>query len=71
MLESFFIEPSKKTIWINPVVFDLQNSTPSLIRVSVHAAQACAGGGELKTLGLDIQPIDDARPFFMRYSHSK
>lgn len=63
------LESSKKIIWINPVVFDLQIATPTLIHESVHAAQVCAGGGKLKTLGLDIEPINDARPFFLRYAH--
>jgi hypothetical protein len=61
------LNSSKKTIWINPVVFDLQIGTPTLVHESVHAAQVCAGGGKFKTLGLDIQPINNARPFFMRY----
>ncbi|MBE9167566.1 hypothetical protein IQ238_08560 [Pleurocapsales cyanobacterium LEGE 06147] len=62
------LESSKKIIWINPVVFDLQIATQTLIHESVHAAQVCAGGGKLKTLGLDIQPINYARPFFLRYA---
>jgi hypothetical protein len=62
------LESSQKIIWINPVVFDLQIATQTLIHESVHAAQVCAGGGKLKTLGLDIQPINYARPFFLRYA---
>lgn len=62
------LEESSKKIWINPVVFDLQIATQTLIHESVHAAQICAGKGKIKILGLDIQPINYARPFFMRYS---
>jgi hypothetical protein len=62
------LEESSKKIWINPVVFDLQIATQTLIHESVHAAQVCSGKGKIKTLGLDIQPINHARPFFMRYS---
>ncbi len=62
------LESESKTIWINPVVFELQIGTQTLIHESVHAAQVCAGKGKIKTLGLNIQPIQDARPFFQRYS---
>jgi len=62
------LEESSKKIWINPVVFDLQISTQTLIHESVHAAQVCAGKGKLKPLNLDIQPINYARPFFIRYT---
>jgi hypothetical protein len=62
------LESSTQKIWINPVVFDLNIATPTLIHESVHAAQVCAGGDKLKTLNLDIQPINDARPFFLRYA---
>jgi hypothetical protein len=62
------LESDSKTIWINPVVFELQIGTQTLIHESVHAAQVCAGGGKIKTLGLNIKPIQDARPFFQRYS---
>ncbi|MGK7932757.1 MAG: hypothetical protein AB4041_15170 [Microcystaceae cyanobacterium] len=56
-----------RTIWINPIVFDLNIAMPTLIHESVHAAQWCAGNGEMTALGLDIQPISQARPFFRRY----
>ncbi|WP_256973242.1 hypothetical protein [Nostoc sp. T09] len=62
------LEERSKKIWINPVVFDLQIATQTLIHESVHAAQVCAGKGKIKTLGLDIQPINYARPFFLRYT---
>ena len=62
------LEEGSKKIWINPVVFDLHISTQTLIHESVHAAQVCAGKGKIRNLGLDIQPINYARPLFMRYT---
>ncbi|MEH1799635.1 MAG: hypothetical protein V7L02_29550 [Nostoc sp.] len=61
------LQEANKKIWINPVVFELKIGTQTLIHEAVHAAQVCAGNGKIKTLGLDIQPINYARPFFMRY----
>lgn len=63
------LSASTKSIWINPVVFDLGNSNATLIHESVHAAQYCAGNGKLKTLELDLEPIDQALPFFKRYAN--
>ncbi len=62
------LRESDKKIWINPVVFELHIGTQTLIHEAVHAAQVCAGKGKIKTLGLDIQPINYARPFFRRYT---
>ncbi|MCF2150467.1 hypothetical protein IQ276_029400 [Desmonostoc muscorum LEGE 12446] len=62
------LQESSKKIWINPVVFELKIGTQTLIHEAVHAAQVCAGKGKIKTLGLDIQPINYARPFFMHYA---
>ncbi|MGD1874708.1 MAG: hypothetical protein ACFB02_16840 [Mastigocoleus sp.] len=59
-----------KKIWINPVVFDLQIATPTIIHESVHAAQLCAGKGKMKTLGLKIQPMKAARRLFLRYKNT-
>ena len=56
-----------KSVWINPIVFELGNSTPTIIHEAVHAAQYCAGNGNLQTLNLDLQPISQASPFFQRY----
>lgn len=56
-----------KSIWINPIVFELGNSNPVLIHEATHAAQFCAGNGNLKTMGLNIEPISQAQPFFKRY----
>jgi hypothetical protein len=62
------LQESNKKIWINPVVFELHIGTQTIIHEAVHAAQICAGKGKIKTLGLNIQPINYARPFFMHYS---
>jgi hypothetical protein len=62
------LDSASRKIWINPVVFDLGIATPTLIHESVHAAQVCAGKGQIKALNLNIKPIDEARPFFLRYS---
>ncbi len=62
------LEPSSKKIWINPVVFDLQIAQPTLIHEAVHAAQVCAGKGKITALGLEIEPINYARPFFQGYA---
>ncbi|MDF5711429.1 MAG: hypothetical protein PUP90_28080 [Nostoc sp. S4] len=61
------LQEASKKIWINPVVFELNISTQTLTHEAVHAAQVCAGKGKIKTLGLKIQPINYARPFFMHY----
>lgn len=61
------LEESSKIIWINPVVFELQIATQTLIHEAVHAAQVCKGKGKITVLGLDIQPINYARPFFSHY----
>ena len=56
-----------KSIWINPIVFELGNSNAVLVHEAVHAAQYCAGNGSIQTIGLNIEPIQQARPFFKRY----
>ena len=58
-----------KSIWINPIVFELGNSNAVLIHEAVHAAQYCAGDGNIQTIGLDLEPIPQARPFFKRYAN--
>lgn len=57
----------QRKIWISPVVFDLKIANQTLIHEAVHAAQVCRGKGEIARLGLDIEPIVYARPFFMNY----
>ena len=56
-----------KTIWINPVVFELGNAEAVLIHEAVHAAQSCAGKGKMSLLNLDLEPPQFTRPYFMRY----
>lgn len=61
------INSKTKTIWINPVVFELGNARPVLIHEAVHAAQTCAGDGQIALVELDIEPPQFTRPYFMRY----
>ncbi|MDJ0509592.1 MAG: hypothetical protein QNJ64_10110 [Crocosphaera sp.] len=61
------LQVSNRKIWINPVVFDLHIALPTIIHESVHASQVCAGKGEITTLGLTLEPINQARPFFQHY----
>ncbi len=65
------LHPKSKSIWINPIVFELGNSTPTLIHESVHAAQYCAGNGNIQKIGLDLQPIPQALPYFKRYINTQ
>jgi len=60
-----------KSIWINPIVFDLGISRATLIHESVHAAQYCAGNGNIQALDLDLEPIPQALPFFKRYVNTQ
>ena len=62
------LNTKSKSIWINPIVFELGNSNAVLIHEAVHAAQYCAGDGNIQTIGLDLEPIQQARPFFKRYA---
>ena len=62
------IESNNKTIWINPVVFDLGNAEHTLIHEAVHAAQLCKGNNErFVLLNLDIEAPKITHPYFMRY----
>jgi len=62
------LQTASKTIWINPVVFELGNAESTLILEAVHAAQLCAGQGEnLRALGLDIPPPALSRRYYLRY----
>ena len=63
------LQVKTKTIWIEPLVFELGIELPTLIHEATHAAQVCAGNGEITTLNLDFSPPNIARPFFMRYNH--
>jgi hypothetical protein len=59
--------PKSKSIWINPIVFELGFSQAILIHESVHAAQYCSGNDKLKAIDLNLEPIPQALPFFKRY----
>ena len=61
------LEGKTKTIWINPVVFDLGNARPTLIHEATHAAQLCKGKGEFDLLNLELEPPKMTHPYFMRY----
>ncbi len=61
------LEPSSRTIWIHPIVFDLGIPLPVLVHEGVHAAQLCAGNGVIATLNLDVEPPNITRPLFLRY----
>ena len=65
------LHPKSKSIWINPIVFELGNSNPTLIHEAVHAAQYCAGKGNIQKIGLDLKPIPQALPFFKRYVNTQ
>ncbi|GFE70267.1 hypothetical protein [Chroococcus sp. FPU101] len=60
-------ESQTRTIWINPIVFDLGIAKPTLVHEAVHAAQFCYGKTEVQALGLDIEPPPMTRLYFMRY----
>ena len=62
------LKADSKTIWINPVVFDLGIAEQTLVHEAVHAAQVCKGKGKLSLLGLEIDPLIYAQPFFMHYA---
>jgi hypothetical protein len=49
-------------------VFDLGIAEQTLIHEAVHAAQVCKGKGKLSLLGLEIDPLIYAQPFFMNYA---
>ena len=62
------LKADSKKIWINPVVFDLGIAEQTLIHEAVHAAQVCKEKGKLSLLGLEIDPLIYAQPFFMHYA---
>jgi hypothetical protein len=61
------VSSKTKTIWINPVVFDLGNARSTLVHEATHAAQLCIGKGEFKLLNLEIEPPKITHPYFLRY----
>ena len=61
------LDTKSKTIWIDPIVFELGIALPTLIHEATHAAQFCLGEGEITALALSIKPPNMARPFFTHY----
>ncbi len=62
------LDTKTRTIWINPVVFELRIATPTLVHETVHAVQQCASPSQLKPLGLGLEYPKMAYPHFMRYT---
>jgi len=60
-----------KSIWINPIVFELGIGRATLIHEAVHAAQYCAGNGNIKAIDLDLEPIPQSLPYFKRYVNTQ
>lgn len=61
-----------RTVWINPVVFDLGIAIPVLVHEAVHAAQLCSGSaGTLSALDLGLEPYAPASRLYMRYSGTR
>ncbi len=63
------LQTKTRTIWIHPIVFDLNIALPTLIHEATHAAQLCAGKGEITSLNLSLSPPNIARPYFTHYNH--
>lgn len=63
------LQPSTRTIWINPVVFALGIAEPALVHEAVHAAQLCSGSAAaLNPLNLGLTPYARAYRLYMRYT---
>ncbi|NEQ50904.1 MAG: hypothetical protein F6K11_12350 [Leptolyngbya sp. SIO3F4] len=63
------LQLSTRTIWINPVVFDLEIAVPTLVHEAVHAVQLCSGiDGNLAPLNLGLTPYAGAHRLYMRYT---
>ena len=62
------LDVNNRSIWINPILFELGIENSVLIHEAVHVAQFCQGNGNLQPLELDLKPIKRARPFFKRYT---
>ncbi|MGI0480611.1 hypothetical protein ACN4EE_07455 [Geminocystis sp. CENA526] len=63
------LQVKTRTIWIEPLVFELGIALPTLIHEATHAAQLCAGNGEIRSLNLPFSPPNISRPFFTHYNH--
>ena len=66
------LEAADRTIWINPVVFDLEIAVPTLVHEAVHAAQLCSGSpSNLTPLNLGLSPYARAYRLYMRYTGAR
>lgn len=63
------LEVKSRTIWIEPLVFELGIALPTLIHEATHGAQLCAGKNEIRALNLPFSPPNISRPFFTHYNH--
>jgi len=63
------LDTKTRTIWIEPLVFELGIALPTLIHEATHAAQLCEGKGQIRALGLPFSPPNISRPFFTHYNH--
>lgn len=61
-------QPSSRTIWINPVVFELEIAEQTIVHEAVHAAQFCRGQGTLTALQLPYEAPPQARRLYLRYN---
>jgi hypothetical protein len=61
------INAESRTIWIHPLSFELGIAVPVIVHEAVHAAQVCKGKGKLAPLGVTVEPLVYARPFWLRY----
>lgn len=63
------LQVQARTIWINPVVFDLGIAVPTLVHEAVHAAQLCSGSDDmLSPLDMGLEPAARAYRLYMRYT---
>lgn len=66
------LQAPSRTIWINPVVFSLEISIPTLVHEAVHAAQLCSGTVDtLMPLDLGLEPYAGAYRLYMRYAGTR
>lgn len=66
-------QASTRTVWINPVVFDLEIAVPTLVHEAVHAAQLCNSSveGRLSPLNLGLTPYARAYRLYARYTGTR
>ncbi|MBE9175937.1 hypothetical protein IQ225_12660 [Synechocystis salina LEGE 06155] len=62
------LNAESRTIWIHPLTFELGIAVPVIVHEAVHAAQVCKGQGQLAPLGVTVEPLVYARPFWLRYN---